>query len=146
MNILIFIQAIVLSSRASDLCEAAQQCSGVGRWERGVPLCGSRRPCSHYPLEKRRFWPAEGQVIHKGPLHAVIYHANMVFRLLLSSLDCVCPSCLQIWNPRGPYLDSPPSDLFRWGLLYMRGRKHGWEVWSICHAHCTRSVHPNPRS
>ena len=45
--------AAVLHSRAPDLPEAAQQCGGVGRRERGVPLRCSRRPCSHCPLEKR---------------------------------------------------------------------------------------------
>ncbi len=74
----------------------------------------------------------------------IIYHANTVFQLCLSSLDCACPSCLQIWNPRGPYLDCSPSDVFRWGLLYMCGGEHGWKVWSIRHAHCTRSVRPDP--
>lgn len=43
----------VLPYRASDLCEAAQQCSGAGRGECGVQLCCPRRPCSHCPLEER---------------------------------------------------------------------------------------------
>lgn len=83
--------------------------------------------------------------MHKGPLDALMYHeSHGVFQLRLSSPDSVCPSCLQIRSPGGPYLDCSPSDLFGWGLLYMRGGEHGRKIWSICHAYCTRSVQLAP--
>lgn len=55
-----------MPSRASDLCEAAQKCGGAGGGERQVPLCRSRRPRSHCPLEERRLRAAQGQVTHSG--------------------------------------------------------------------------------
>lgn len=65
---------------------------------------------------------------------------RVVFQLPLSSLYSVCPSCIQIRNPRGPYLDCAPGDLLRRGLLHMRGGKHGGEVGSVGHAHRAWSV------
>lgn len=129
---------MLLPPRASNLCEAAQKCGGAGRGECEVPLCRSRRPCSHCPLEERWLRPAQGQVTPN------------VTHVTWPSCFCITPLpklfvfffffFLQIWNPRRPYLEHSPSDVCRWGLLHLRGGKHGREVRSFCHAHGSRSA------
>lgn len=130
-----------LSSRAPDLCQAAQQRGGVGGGQRGVPLRGPRRPRSHCPLEKRRLRPAQGQVIYKG--RAANWPCRACFKPFLSSPDSVCLPCIQIRYSGGPHPDCAPSDLLRRGLLHVRGGEHGGEVGGVGHAHRARSV-PSP--
>lgn len=128
----------ILSSRASDLRQAAQQCGGVGGGQRGVPLRGARRPRSHCPLEKRRLRPAQGQVIYKG--RAANWSCRTCFKPFLSSPHSVLSPCIQIRYSGGPHPDCAPSDFLGRGLLHMRGREHGGEVGGIGHAHRARSV------
>lgn len=129
---------LVMPSRASDLCEAAQKCGGAGGGECQVPLCRSRRPRSHCPLEERRLRPAQGQVTHSGT--RVNWPSRCCVTLFalprLHYLLCLC--FLQIWNPRGPYLNYSSSDVCGWGIVHLRGGKHGRKVGSVCHAHCSR--------
>lgn len=127
---------LVMPSRASDLCQAAQKCGGAGGGECEFPLCRSRRPRSHCPLEKRRFRPAQGQVTHNGTR---VNWPNHCCRIPLPSLFGLA-LFLQIWYPRGPYLEYSSSDVCGWGFLYLRGGKHGWKIGSVCHAHCSRSA------
>lgn len=128
---------MVLPSRASHLCEAAQKCGGAGRGECEVPLCRSRRPRSHCALEERWLWPAQGQVTHKG------WRVNWPNRRCITLLPWLLVFCLfsQIWNPRRPYLEYSSGDICGWGLLHLCGGKHGRQVRSIRHSHRSRSAY-----
>lgn len=128
---------MVLPSRASNLCEAAQKCGCAGRGECEVPLCGSRRPRSHCALEERWLRPAQGQVTHNcWRVYWLSCHCITLFTWLL--VFCLFS---QIWNPRRPYLKYSSGDICGWRLLHLCGGKHGRQVRSICHAHRSRSVH-----
>ena len=113
--------AAVLHSRAPDLPEAAQQCGGVGRRERGVPLRCSRRPCSHCPLEKRWFWPAQGQVMHKGPLDALMYHESHG----VSTPSFISRFCVSVLPADSKSWRTIPWLFAKWPLR-MRAPIHAW--------------------
>lgn len=121
--------------RATDLCEAPQQCGGVDGRERGVPLCGSRRPCSYCSVEERWFR------LTKGKVRSNQQKTQKCFLILFMSFPvCLSLFCLKIWSRGGPYLNYSSGYVVWWGVLYMRGGEHGREVWSFCLAYSSWSV------
>lgn len=131
---MIVLVMMVLPSRASNLCEAAQKCGGAGRGECEVPLRRARRPRSHCALEERWLRPAQGQVTLNS------WRVNCRCITLLPWLLVFCLFS-QIWNPRRPHLEYPSGDVCGWGLIHLCGGKHGRQVRSIRHAHRSRSAY-----